>query len=49
MAPATGDPALTESLIENMAGNAVQHNVDGGRVDISTAIAAGRAAASTSA
>jgi len=45
MAPAIRDPALIESLIAHMVGKAVQHNVDGGRVDISTAIAAGRAAA----
>ncbi len=42
-APATGDPALAESLVENLAGNAIRHNVDGGRVDISTAITDGLA------
>ena len=42
-APATGDPALAESLITNLVGNAIRHNVDGGWVEISTAIADGRA------
>jgi signal transduction histidine kinase len=42
-APATGDPALTESLITNLVGNAIRHNVDGGWVEISTAITDGRA------
>jgi signal transduction histidine kinase len=42
-APATGDPALAESLITNLIGNAIRHNVDEGRVEISTTIADGRA------
>jgi signal transduction histidine kinase len=42
-APATGDPALAESLISNLVSNAIRHNVDGGRVEISTAITDGRA------
>lgn len=42
-APATGDPALAESLITNLVGNAIRHNVDGGWVEISTAITDGRA------
>jgi signal transduction histidine kinase len=42
-APATGDPALAESMIANLVGNAIRHNLDGGRVDIATAIADGRA------
>jgi signal transduction histidine kinase len=42
-APATGDPALAESLVANLLGNAIRHNVDGGRIDISTAITDGRA------
>jgi signal transduction histidine kinase len=42
-APATGDPALAESLITNLVGNAIRHNVDGGSVEISTAITDGRA------
>jgi signal transduction histidine kinase len=41
-APATGDPALAESLMTNLVGNAVRHNHDGGRVEISTAKADGR-------
>jgi signal transduction histidine kinase len=31
-----GDPALLERLIANLVDNAVRHNVDGGRVEIST-------------
>jgi len=31
-----GDPALIERLIANLVDNAVRHNVDGGRVEIST-------------
>ena len=42
-APATGDPALAESLITNLVGNAIRHNVDEGWVEISTAITDGRA------
>ncbi len=42
-APATGDPALAESLITNLVGNAIRHNVDGGWVEVSTAITDGRA------
>jgi signal transduction histidine kinase len=42
-APATGDPALAESLIANLAGNAIRHNLDGGRIEISTAIVDGLA------
>jgi signal transduction histidine kinase len=42
-APATGDPALAESLITNLVGNAIRHNVDGGWIEISTAITDGRA------
>jgi signal transduction histidine kinase len=47
-APATGDPALAESLIANLISNAIRHNVDGGRVEISTAIADGRAVVTVS-
>ncbi len=43
-APATGDPALVESLIANLVSNAIRHNVEGGRVEISTALTDGRAA-----
>ena len=42
-APVTGDPALAESLIANLVGNAIRHNLDGGRVEISTGITDGRA------
>lgn len=47
-APATGDPALAESLIANLVSNAIRHNLDGGRVEISTALADGRAAVTVS-
>ncbi|HTZ92696.1 MAG TPA: HAMP domain-containing sensor histidine kinase [Streptosporangiaceae bacterium] len=40
-APATGDPALAESLIANLVGNAIRHNMDGGRVEVSTGITDG--------
>jgi len=42
-APATGDPALAESLITNLVGNAIRHNAGGGWVEISTPITDGRA------
>ena len=42
-APVTGDPALAESLIANLVGNAIQHNLDGGLVEITTGIADGLA------
>jgi signal transduction histidine kinase len=42
-APATGDPQLASSLVANLVDNAVRHNVDGGRVEVSTAAAAGQA------
>ena len=41
-APATGDPSLAESLVANLVDNAVRHNVTEGRVEISTAVTAGR-------
>jgi signal transduction histidine kinase len=47
-APATGDPALAESLIANLVSNAIRHNLDGGRVEISTALADGRAVVTVS-
>jgi signal transduction histidine kinase len=47
-APATGDPALAESLMANLVGNAIRHNLDGGRVEICTAITDGRAVLSVS-
>lgn len=42
-APATGDPQLAASLVANLIDNAVRHNVDGGRVEISTATTDGQA------
>jgi signal transduction histidine kinase len=42
-APVTGDPALADSLIANLVGNAIQHNLDGGLVEITTGIADGLA------
>ncbi len=42
-APVTGDPALAESLIANLLSNAIRHNLDGGRVEVSTGLAEGRA------
>jgi signal transduction histidine kinase len=41
-APAAGDPGLAESLIANLVDNALRHNVPGGEVRITTAVAAGR-------
>ena len=38
-----GDAALLERLIENLVGNAVIHNVDGGTIAVSTVALAGRA------
>jgi signal transduction histidine kinase len=42
-APASGDPGLAESLVANLADNAIRHNRPGGRVEISTATTDGRA------
>jgi len=47
-APTTGDPALAESLIVNLVGNAVRHNLDGGHVAITTATADGKAVVTVS-
>jgi signal transduction histidine kinase len=47
-APATGDPALAGSLLANLVSNAVRHNVDGGRIEISTGITDGRAVVTVS-
>jgi signal transduction histidine kinase len=47
-APATGDPALAESLLANLVGNAIRHNLDGGRAEISTGIRDGRAVVTVS-
>jgi signal transduction histidine kinase len=38
-----GDPQLVERLVANLVTNAVRHNVPGGRLDIVTYTAAGRA------
>ena len=42
-APVAGDPSLVESLVANLVDNAMRHNVDGGRVEVSTVGVAGRA------
>ena len=39
----TGDPRLIERLVANLVANAVTHNVPGGRLDVATYTAAGRA------
>jgi signal transduction histidine kinase len=39
----TGDPQLIERLVANLVDNAVRHNTPGGRIDIGTYTAAGRA------
>jgi signal transduction histidine kinase len=45
-APAAGDPRLAESLIANLADNALRYNVPGGWAEISTATRDGRAVVS---
>jgi signal transduction histidine kinase len=47
-APATGDPVLAGSLLANLVSNAIRHNVDGGRIEISTGITDGRAVVTVS-
>jgi len=42
-APAAGDPRLAESLVANLVGNAIRHNVPGGWAEIETGTAVGRA------
>ncbi|MFI5952334.1 sensor histidine kinase [Cryptosporangium sp. NPDC051539] len=42
-APVAGDPHLVESLVANLVGNALRHNVPGGWVRITTGAPAGRA------
>jgi signal transduction histidine kinase len=42
-ATATGDPSLAGSLVANLVDNAIRHNLDGGRVEISTATTDGQA------
>jgi signal transduction histidine kinase len=39
----TGDPQLVKRLVANLVANAVRHNVPGGRLDVLTYRAAGRA------
>jgi signal transduction histidine kinase len=39
----TADPQLIERLVANLVANAVRHNIPGGRLDIATYSAAGRA------
>jgi signal transduction histidine kinase len=39
----TGDPQLVERLVANLVGNAVRHNIPGGRIDVATHTVAGRA------
>jgi signal transduction histidine kinase len=43
LARTTGDPQLVERLVANLVANAVRHNIPGGRIDIETYTAAGRA------
>jgi signal transduction histidine kinase len=42
-APTIGDPSLADSLVANLVDNAVRHNLNGGRVEISTASSDGQA------
>ena len=42
-APTAGDPRLAESLVANLVDNAIRHNAEGGRAEVSTAAAGGRA------
>ncbi len=39
----SGDPSLVERLVANLVANAVRHNIPGGRLDIGTYTAGGRA------
>jgi signal transduction histidine kinase len=43
LAATSGDPALVERLIANLIDNAIDHNVAGGRVELTTATADGEA------
>jgi signal transduction histidine kinase len=47
-APATGDPDLAQSLVANLVSNAIRHNLEGGRVEVATAIVDGLAVLSVS-
>ena len=40
---ATGDPDLLERLVANLVANAIHHNIVGGRIEVSTRAASGRA------
>jgi signal transduction histidine kinase len=42
-APATGDPKLIELLVANLIDNALRHNTSGGRIEVATISAPGRA------
>jgi signal transduction histidine kinase len=42
-APTTGDPGLVARLVANLVSNAIRHNVPGGRLDVGTRTAVGRA------
>ena len=42
-APVAGDPGLIESLLANLVDNALRHNVEHGRVEVTTATRAGSA------
>jgi signal transduction histidine kinase len=42
-APIAGDRDLVESLVANLLDNALRHNLEGGRVDITTGVQTGRA------
>jgi len=42
-ATTAGDPRLAESLVANLMDNAIRHNSEGGRAEISTAAAGGQA------
>ena len=45
-APMAGDPRLVESLVANLVDNGLRHNRPGGRLEVVTAPAAGRASIS---
>jgi signal transduction histidine kinase len=47
-APANSDLNLADSLVANLVDNAIRHNNEGGRVDISTAVAGDKAILSLS-